>query len=215
MNNFSTSSFDFYIYNISNNKNNEIINRLNGDTTIRKYFLNVKYFLGNSFYLVMKDNAYVGFLHIHDYYRTMELSWALLKDYQAVKINSEETIGSRLVKEASNEILNSNSEVINLRALIAQNNIKSAKVAEKAGFIKINDYLYRKSHENKPNITHFATDNFEYTTYDKNNNIHQEYLKITIASNNKLVNYLKNTSFVLNHVYDDDSVEYRSYRGMR
>ena len=145
-----TDSFDFYSFDIKNLEHQRALYKLEEDPQIRRWFGNFEeYFTDtsdvvdglNNKFLVGKDDSIIGFVVLYDSFKFFNLDYGLLPEYRGIRLNSEQTLGSKLLLETSETILRNNAEVEYLRCYIDLQNVRSISAAKRAGFIKYKEII--------------------------------------------------------------------------
>lgn len=107
------------------------------------------YSINDAAFLVARDDKIIGYLALFDYFRFVEMHYALLHSARGFKFSKDESTGCSLIREAGDDVFARSKEVDFLKLYIAEENIKSIRAAEAAGFALYNetpDYTleYRK-----------------------------------------------------------------------
>lgn len=142
MENIETLNFSFLSFDSNNNKHQEIVSLMEDDPLINKYLGSMqKHFEITDFsdeisghYLAFKNEDFVGFITIYDYQKYQGLDWAVIKDYRGVKLNNE-SVATLMIREITDEMFLRRRELEYFRAYIDRENIRSIKMAQKAGFV--------------------------------------------------------------------------------
>lgn len=134
MNNFKTKNYEFVTFDKVLPKHVEAFMALENDPKVQEYFGVLTDFLDENFLLASKEGNIVGFISLYQNDRVEFIDWGLLSAYRGIRVNSEHTIGSQMVLEATNEIFKRNKLIDYFRADIRKDNIPSAILAERAGF---------------------------------------------------------------------------------
>lgn len=142
MESIETNNFQFLSFDKNNSKHQELIELMEDDPLIIRYLGSMKrhfettYFADDisGHYLAFNNDNFVGFITIYDYAKYQGLDWAVIKDYRGVKLN-ESSVATTMIKEVTDELFLKRRELEYFRAYIDRNNIRSIKMAQKAGFV--------------------------------------------------------------------------------
>lgn len=148
--NFRTNNYEFFKFNPKSDEHLECINTLLNDKYVRMYldtssvmdFLSVASLddeISDSAFLVGMNDSIVGYLSTFSGINFIDLQYALMSDMRGVKVNSFDSVGSLMIKEASSELFKRYEYVKFLRVYINENNIASLKMAHKVGFELVRD----------------------------------------------------------------------------
>lgn len=141
--NFKSDSFDFYSFDTKSPEHLKALYELEDDPQIRRWFGNFgEYFKDttdiitdlNGKFLVGRQDEIIGFISLYDSFKFINLDYGLLPAYRGIRLDSEHTIGSKLLLETSEVILKNYAQIEYLRCYIDLNNIRSISTAKKAGF---------------------------------------------------------------------------------
>lgn len=155
MNSFNTKSFNFYTYDYTNENHRTFIKELLADPLVNNYIKDIDTFLYqesddplNSAYLVGKDDLIVGYINLYEYHLIVDIDLAVGESFRGIRNNSLETVGTKILRETSEYILDNYKFIRYLRVMIAASNIRSIKTALNAGFKYVDHFSegneYRK-----------------------------------------------------------------------
>ena len=142
MTSFKTQSFDFFKFNPDIIKHHEFLQKLLNDEHIQAYLKDIETFIleedtnniyDNAYLVGLNDNI-VGYLALFNYSKIIEFHYAVEPSFRGIRNNSNETIGCRIVKEASSYLFTINKKIDLIRLFIDEENIESIKMAKRAGF---------------------------------------------------------------------------------
>ena len=142
MKSIETNNFQFLSFNQNNIKHQELIELMEDDPLICRYLGSMKrHFETIDFaddisghYLAFNKDDFVGFITLYDYAKYQGLDWAVIKDYRGIRLN-DSTYATLMIKEVTDELFLRRRELEYFRAYIDRNNIRSIKMAQKAGFV--------------------------------------------------------------------------------
>ncbi len=97
------------------------------------------YYINDSAFLVARNDKIIGYLALIDYDKFVEMHYALLQSARGFKFSKEESTGVSLIREAGDDIFTRSKAVDFLKLYIAEENIKSIRAAENAGFVLYNE----------------------------------------------------------------------------
>ena len=116
---------------------------LNTDPDIRRYlgdsieeFLEVpdQYSLNDAAFLVSRNDKIIGYVALFDYYRFLDMHYALLKSARGFAFSKTESTGTSLIKETSSAVFKRTPALDFIKLYINKNNINSMRAAQNAGF---------------------------------------------------------------------------------
>lgn len=147
---FNSDHFCFYTPDINNYKDIMAIDSLSEDPLIREYlgtsFDEFLTFNGNaltdSAYLVGYQDTIIGYMALFDYYKYLEMQYAVLDNARGRKLSLNETTGSMILKESSKVLFRKVPSLEYIRLCIDKNNIRSIKTAQSAGFVLTDKSYY-------------------------------------------------------------------------
>jgi len=141
---FNTESFEFLKFDPTVFKHQEFLQNLKQDEVIESQYRIEKiiedletlddgvlqtYLVGN------KTEDIIGFMGIKtEWFKQLELDWAVIKKIRGLRDRNLETIGSKIIREASNYLLKQQKDLQYLKMFIDQQNIRTIKAAFHAGF---------------------------------------------------------------------------------
>lgn len=148
---FSTPSFNFYTFDIYNEGQSDLVNKLYADPSVSKYIKDLDTFIEepfngllNSTYIIGEDDSLIGFISLFDYSKYVSLNYALDRDYRGLRNTIGETKGCMLLKETSDFIFKKDKAKEYVELFIHKDNFRSIKTSLKAGFINDDGMLYHK-----------------------------------------------------------------------
>ena len=150
---FNTESFHFLQFNPNEAVYQDFFKLLTRDKDIadniklKEIEEDIKNFVeGISSFLITNYNEdFMGILTLNNGgHQYPSLDWAILKDFRGIRYNNNETVGSKILREASNYLLLSDQELKVLRLYIAEKNISSLNAALHAGFVPFDRVTYMK-----------------------------------------------------------------------
>lgn len=140
---FSSKNYHFMTYNSKDINHLKAKYHLSTDPSIRKWMGDsIDYFLEaepsqditNSAFLVARENKIIGYLALFDYYKSLEMHYALISSARGYKYSLTETTGCSLLKEASSAIFEIVPSIEYLKLYIDRENINSINAAINSGF---------------------------------------------------------------------------------
>ncbi len=142
MSSFITPSFRFFTFDYTSKSHIEFLKVMKKDEDVSKYLGSIEDFLIqgdsedelNNAYLVGRGNNIVGYLNLFNGGIGEEMHYAVSPNFRGIRNNSNETMGCQIVKEASTSIFRRHKEIEYISLFIEKMNIRSIKVAERAGF---------------------------------------------------------------------------------
>ncbi len=143
-----TSNFIFFTLDKNNPIHLNFLKSITNDELIAKYLGNMKnYFEDITFdsldfsnhYLAVLDNKIVGFISLFAYLEYASLNLALKSEYRGIKLVKDNSIGTMMIKEFTDEMFKQMLTLKYFEGMIDKSNISSQKIALKAGFTHYKD----------------------------------------------------------------------------
>lgn len=140
---FSTENYHFMTFDPYRLDHLKAEMYLNTDPDIRRYLGDsIKEFLefpdqtslNDAAFLVSRNDRIIGYVALFDYYRFLDMHYALLRSARGFAFSKTETTGSSLIKETSSAVFKRTPSLDFIKLYIDQNNINSMRAAENAGF---------------------------------------------------------------------------------
>ena len=140
---FSTENYHFMTFDPNRLDHLKAKMYLNTDPDIRRYlgdsieeFLEVpdQYSLNDAAFLVSRNDKIIGYVALFDYYRFLDMHYALLWSARGFTFSKTESTGTSLIKETSSAVFKRTPALDFIKLYINKNNINSMRAAQNAGF---------------------------------------------------------------------------------
>lgn len=139
---FNTENYEFMTFDPYSLDHLKAKTYLVTDLSVRKYLGDISDILQSpvstgltdSAFLVARNDKIVGYLALFDYYKHIDMHYAVISSHRGFKYSLTETTGASIVREASDELFKLVPAIEFIRLYIDKNNINSRRAAESAGF---------------------------------------------------------------------------------
>jgi RimJ/RimL family protein N-acetyltransferase len=148
---FSTENYHFMTFDPNRLDHLKAKMYLNTDLDIRRYlgdsikeFLESpdQYSLNDAAFLVSRNDKIIGYVALFDYYRYLDMHYALLGSARGFVFSKTESTGTSLIKETSSAIFKRTPALDFIKLYINKNNINSMRAAQNAGFKLYGEVAY-------------------------------------------------------------------------
>lgn len=220
---FYSDSFCFLAYDKDNPEHVKALEKLLSDPLVDEYFNSLESNLEDedtfwdSAYLVSNYDEIIGYLAIFMDAKEAELHYAVVPEFRGIRNNSNETIGCQIVREASIGLFRRCKSLKYLKLMIEKSNIRSTKMALRAGYKQVEKGFYNKftlSREDAMSLqmTEFKTDNFIFFRFNPTNDNEMKAVN-TLLNDRYVQKYLGNVDIrdFLLASRDDDEISDSSF----